>query len=706
MIGETSKKELEYEWLETADLIQKALNADENTGYSIPESWHRVALCYNMASRQARDIEEFRKLRQLAVEGYEKAAELFGKEDAPKSKGKKEECLAEAELARSWLASSSAERIGVLVKCENNARKARTIFNSIGDLGNYSKSCNILSQCFFDRVYLSTIEVEKKNFVLEAIKLCDDVISISEKLDNIEDVILACSFASLCSGYYANIGETEILRKNYADKCLEYSQKAMGISGKAAISYSKEISLWARALAIFYFTEKIESSLEHAKEMWEHAALMRDNYFKGIASYLLAFITDLMVPEEENPNRKKQLYEDIIRYSENAIKNLKLVNQDAAIAEVYLVYPQSYSYLAREFALNPTEKLAYSKKAVRIGEKGLEHALRSGSSDAIASTLHSLSKAYTYYSNLEPRMHEKPELLRVSLGYRKEYVRMVQEAFASNSWLLGLGLIYAGQTEADLAKLDRIEDKKKTLLQDSISDMEKGIPLCEQWVESLGENTQPQLVAVVADFQDSFGAILKDNYLLTGDRQNLEQANNVFGGAAENFRKVDLPSRVAESYWKIAINFDVIGHYEKASSNFERAFGGYKVAALKIEQLGDFYSDYSKYMKAWSEIENAKLAHEGGKYETAMQYYEKASSLLGQSKLWNYLSLNFYSWAILEQAEDLSRKEKPRESIKSFETAVKFIRESKKALDLKLAAVDKKDEENLIRNLIEASDAR
>ena len=390
----------------------------------------------------------------------------------------------------------------------------------------------------------------------------------------------------------------------------------------------------------------------------------------------------------------------------DAIKNLKHVNQDAAIAEVYLVYPQSYSYLAREFALNPTEKLAYSKKAVRIGEKGLEYALRSGSSDAIASTLHSLSKAYTYYSNLEPRMHEKPELLRVSLGYRKEYIRMVQEAFASNSWILGLGLVYAGQTEADLAKLDSIEDKKKVLLQDSISDMEKGIPLCEQWVGSLGENTQPQLVAIVAGFQDSFGSILKDNYFLTGDKQNLEQANGVFDGAAENFRKVDLPSRVAESYWKIAVNFDVIGDYEKASSNFERGFGGYKVAARKIEQLNDFYSDYSKYMKAWSEIENAKLAHASGKYETAMQYYEKASSLLGQSKLWNYLSLNFYAWAILEQAEGLSSKEKSRESIKSFETAVKFIRESKKALELKLAEVDKKDEENLVRNLIVASDAR
>lgn len=706
MLADISKKELEYKWLEAGDLIQKTLRDGEDAGSSIPESWKAAAFCYNMASRQARDIEEFKKLRQLSVETYEKAAELFEKEGELGSKGKKAECLALAELARSWLASSSAEKQEILVECDKNARKAREIFKNIGDGANYSKSCNILTQCLFDRVYLSTTEAEKKTFVLEAIEISDSVISISEELDNLEDVLLAFSLASLHSWYYANIGETESVRKEYSKKSLENSKKAIDLSKKVPGSNSKEMALWARALTIWCFTERIESSLQYAKEMWEQASLMRDNYFKGIASYLQAVITDLMIPAEANPNKKKQLYEDIIRYSENSIKNLALVGQDEAIAEVYLVYPQSYAYLSREFALNPTEKLAFSKKAVRIGEKGLEHALRSGSSDAIASNLHALSKAYNYYSNLEPRKHEKPELLKISLGYRKEYVRIVQEAFESNLWVLGLGLVYAGGTEADLAKLEKSEEKKGALLQDAISDMKKGIPLCEQWVESLGTSSQPTLVAIVAGFQDSFGAILKDNYLLTGDKQNLTQANEVFDGAAENFRKVDLPSRVAESYWNIASNFDTIGNYEKASGNFEKAFAGYKVAARKIEQFSDFYIDFSSYMKAWSEIENAKLAHAGGRYEMAMQHYEKASSLLGQSKLWNYLSLNFYAWAILEQAEDLSRKEKSKESIKSFEVAVKFIRESKKALETKLEKIDRRDEENLVRSLVEASEAR
>ena len=101
--------------------------------------------------------------------------------------------------------------------------------------------------------------------------------------------------------------------------------------------------------------------------------------------------------------------------------------------------------------------------------------------------------------------------------------------------------------------------------------------------------------------------------------------------AAEKFKQVDMPSRVAESYWKIARNLDLGEDHEKATDNFVNAFAGYKAAAQKIPQVGDFYLDYAAYMKAWSEIQSAKLAHDREDYSVAMEHYEKASDLLGQS---------------------------------------------------------------------------
>jgi KaiC/GvpD/RAD55 family RecA-like ATPase len=111
-------------------------------------------------------------------------------------------------------------------------------------------------------------------------------------------------------------------------------------------------------------------------------------------------------------------------------------------------------------------------------------------------------------------------------------------------------------------------------------------------------------------------------------------------------------------------------------------------------------------MKAWSEIQTAKLAHNNEKYATAMQHYERASDLLKQSKLWGYLSSNFYAWSLLEQAEDFSRKESCNEAIEAFEKAIKIFQESQRTLRTQLIRIDKIDEKDLVIRLIEASNAR
>ena len=701
-----NQDEVEFKWLEAATFYEENIVSPKDRGLLLAQSWQKIGFCYNFASRQARNREDFKKLRQQATQAYERAAKLFGENSDPKSKGESFKCSSLAEYMQSWIASDSAEKDVCLQKCSNFGREALASFKKAEDETDYAQTCCILSQCLFDRVYLSSVESEKKAFVQEGIEFSNNAISIFEKLEIKEDIVVALYLATLHNWYLANIGENEALRKDSSEKCLAYSEKTLKLSREFDNPYVKAKAYWARTLATLFFTDDLKSSLHYAKQMWEQASTVRDTYLQGIASYFLAFTTDLMIPSEANPNRKKQMYEDIIRYSENAVKSLNYVGQDSAIAEVYLVYPQSYSYLAREFALTAKEKLALAKTAVRIGEKGLEHAIRSGSSDGIASNLHSLSKAYHYYSNLEPRPHEKPELLKTALGYRKEYVKLVQKAFKSNLWTLGLGLVYAAQAEEDLSMLESNEEIKGLILKDAISDMEKGIPCCEKWIDSLGSQNVSTLVATLAGFEDKYGSILKDNYALTKDRSNLIKAIEVYTDAAENFRKVDLPSRVAESYWKIASDFDFLGDYEKAADNFGKAFAGYKVAARKIEQFGDFYIDYSNYMKAWSEIENAKLAHKNAEYDFARQHYQKSSSLLGQSKLWNYLSLNFYAWSVLEQAEHFSIKEQSGNSIKSFESAIEFIQESKKALELELQKISRKEEKTLVEGLIEASDAR
>jgi KaiC/GvpD/RAD55 family RecA-like ATPase/tetratricopeptide (TPR) repeat protein len=692
------EEEKQLRWLEAAKAIEQSLMSESYTDSVAAEQWQRIGFCYSFASRQAEDVEGFRNLSLLSVEAYEKAANLYGG-----NKGKRTACFSFAEYTRSWIAINSSEKSLVLDKCRILGLNALEEFRNSGDDLNYGATANTLLLCLFECCNIAPTLEEKRRIVQEGIDNAAKAISVLSRTENKRELVFALSVASLLAWYAANISELEEERKEFASRCLNYSEKASALSKDVNDLYVNAILLWAKTLSTLFFTQRIESSSEYAKEMLQLASAARDNYYKGVAFYLLAFVSDWMVPGEANPEKKRARYEEIIKYAEEGIKYLKLVCNDSLAAETYRFYAESHFYLAQEFAQTPIEKIAFSKKAMRIGEKGLEFAVRSGSPDSLGSALHALSKAYHYYSLLEPRKEEKSTLLGNALGYRKEYVRTIERAFPSNIWILGVGLFYAGKIEADLAKMEKTPENKVSFLESAVSDTKAGVTYCDKWIESRPVSS---LIAIVADFEDTYGGLLNERYLLTAQKDSLDQANKVFSNAAAKFKKVDLPSRVAESYWKIAGNLDQVGDYEGAAENFENAFAGYKAAAQKVQHFSDFYLDYSIYMKAWNEIESAKLAHNNEKFVLAMQHYERTSNLLKQSKLWGYLSSNFQAWSFLEQAEDLSRKERPEESVEVFQKTIKLFQESKCILKIEIDKITRKDERELVERLIKASDIR
>lgn len=131
---------------------------------------------------------------------------------------------------------------------------------------------------------------------------------------------------------------------------------------------------------------------------------------KSVACYILAFITDWTIPGEADPHKKREKCEEVIRYAEEAVHYLHFVSQDFFTAEAYLFHVEGYSSLASDVEIGVEEKRALSGKAAEIGRKGLEHAFRSGSPDAVGSILHALSKALHFGSNLEPERDKKKDV--------------------------------------------------------------------------------------------------------------------------------------------------------------------------------------------------------------------------------------------------------------------------------------------------------
>ncbi len=702
VLKKAKEQEKKYGWLYAAWSYEQALHFESETASFAADTWQRIGFCYERASRQAEDVEEFKKLRQLAVEAYMSAAKLFEKEDGLDSQGKNAHCRASVEYVRSWLASSPSEKARMLDEGLAFGNKALDAFKKNGDELNYGKTCNDLLLCLFERLFLSSDDKEKKSICQQGAYYGNEAISALSKIDNKSELIRAYSIASLLSWYVANISEREEEQKEMADLSVNYSDKAMVLSRDVDNPYDIALSMWPAALCALYFAGNTKSSLAHSREMLQQGNTVSDNYIKGIASYILAFVSDWMVPKERNPDKKKARCEETFRYAQDAERYLRLVAQDSIIAETYMFYGQSYSSLIQE-SISSSEKRALSKEAVKVGRKGLEYAVRSGSPDAIGSALHALSKTLFSASNLEPRTDYKTKLLKEALGYREEYTNIVEKAFPSMDWVLGVGRIYTAQLERELFRLEVDQDKRRALLEQAVKDMDDGVSKCKKWITS---RPTPPLIGIVAGFEDSFGKILDELYLLTEDEKILRKANGAYSDAAKRFREIELTSRVAESYWKIARNQDLLDDTAKAARNFDNACKEYEAAAQSMPSFSDFFLDYAVYMETWSEIEKAKFAHNNKRYSIAMKHYRKAANLLKQTRKWSYLYSNFLAWALLEKAEVLSRNDRSSKSIEALNDATKFFGNAKSSLEVAFDEVEDADEKHLVERLIKASDTR
>ena len=700
LLERAKDQEKKFSWLEAANSYEDAVNFGSLSQPVVAETLERIGFCYNFASRQAETLEEFKRLRQLAAEAYQNTARMLESEHDQKNQGKIEQCSALAEHLRSWLASDPSEKRRMLDECLRFGKRSMEAYESAGDELNYGSMCNELLLCLLERLYLAADWKEMRDLAQEGIRCADKAITVLSRLGNKTELLEAYYTASLQSWYAANVSEQEDKREELVKRSLICSDEALKLSKEVDNPYHLAMANWASAFCTLLFTEKVESALERAQEMLKQGTIVKDNYLKGVALYTLTFVTNWMTLREADPDKKKEEYRKIMEYAKDGIRYLELVSQEFFIADTYLFYAESYSSLASEAGINPEERQDELEKAIMIGREGLNHANRSGSPLAMISTLHALSKALQSYSNIKTGKETKVKLLDEALVHRQEHRKIAEKVLPSSDWVRGVGENYEGLIKLDLARLETDNDKRKGLLESAISDMEEGVSRCKRVILS---RPVPTFVAAVGNYENGFGSMLYELYLLTKDDKVLNRATEVYEDAADEFKKANLPSRVAECYWRVARNQDHLGNYYKAAEKFENAFEEYKTAAQKIPHFADFYSDYAAYMKAWGEIERAKFAHDREEYVTAMESYKKTTDLLQSSKIWSYLSSNFLAWSLLEQAEDSSRKESSAESIEAFAKAAQFFEETRQSFEKEIEKIQDVDEREKAIELGKAS---
>ena len=702
VLHQAEQSEKEYDWLGAADLYEKALKLLPEDDYSKKGEIHeRRGYAFYQASFQAESQEEFKNRMRQSAGDYEGAVESYGKMQGTIPGNLR--CQAMIAYANYWLAGEVPDRKRFLDECWRKENEVLKVYEQAKDELGYGKTCIELTECLNDRLDLELDRQVREKILDEAVKVGEKAIQIFSRPGYEHELARAYCFTSIHCDNAAMSLQLEAKRKESERKAFDYAKQAIKVSESTYDKLLLGRSIVWLALAELDLgagyeiaSELFKKALRYCNEKKDHRILSEE--FDGLAfCYTFGMFPEEKLEKVREDSRKTE------EYAGEAIRCSVLVNYGSGVPHSFSMgYSWNFAELARrEIELGTRYKLL--KNAVALGKKGLEHAKRTGSTHAILHGSWMLAQALCDLSTMETGT-EKRQLLEDAMTIGEKAVYYTEQL--RPHYMLPQSFPYAAlaTTLLELSKLEEKGERRKELLEKSVSRMETCVALLQRHIASFP--SRRELFAELGSFQAGLGNILNQLYEATAEKEALRKQIEAYQGAVQMNQKADLRSRAAEAYWQIAVAYDHLGEYLESANNFESASKQYELSAHNIPQLGSFYTDYAMYMQAWNEIEKARQHHERQEYGSARAHFEKAAELHKSLKQWRYLASNYAAWAQIEYAEELSRKEQSEEALQAFKEAISLFNETKESVQNQVTKIENADEKQMTNNILEATDIR
>jgi len=702
ILSQAEKLERRYDWLGTIESYRKALGLVSEQDFSrMGEIHERLGFALYRAAMQAKSVQEFKVRCAKAIENYEESKEFYARLRVPEKTPTMLRCEAMIAYMGYWRSSKVSEKKRLIDECWRLVKECLKASVEAGNPLEYGKAYNQLSQSALLGFYLEWDFNARKNKIMEALEHGEQAITFLSTIGDTYELarayVKAATYLQVHRYYFLELDE----QKRHFQKATGYWLKANEASEEAAmielLSTLGEPSLdWG---------DGTDETLMNFKKALEYGKKTRDQFIVGCALDWLAYHTSWKAFATEDQDRRVELFKRALQYAEDARHHYSPISFISPRGDTYWTqapHAEHYFDLAR-FETNLSKRRELLEKAVEAAPELLKRAENSGYPEAIINANHVFSLILWFLAKTETSSEEKKKLLEKALRHRNESIRLTKQLQPFAYWNRGINQGVIARIKSELAGLAKDPETKKTMLQEAILNYETAVKLCIKGLGFYEKEDSISLFAVLGIGQYEYGDLLSR---LTDGREQLRKAIKIFEEAAESFQKPSMTSRVAECYWKIAQICEKLGEHLKAAENFELASNNYKSAAEKIPQLRDFYMDHTLYMQAWSEIELAKHHHEEKQYDEARLHYEKSASLHKSTEHWNYLSSNYYAWTRLEEAEDLSRRERTEEAKDFFQQAANLFVEAKKSVGARLEKIENEDEIGLAVNLVKASDVR
>ena len=706
LLSRERDQERNYEWLAAAETNEELLASSGDQGaVEKGDALERLGYSLSRAALQAEDKDEFRRRIEKSLETYGRALETFHTSSLPVAQARATRCLAMSEYLRFWLESEVGAKRQRIVSAWKNAKDAIEAFLELKQFQDLVKSCYDMYFAAVLSLHFETDAVKRASILKDLEKY---VIEASHHVSEPRHV--AQNLVQRASCLQASIGLLSVtidLALQRTLECREDWRKAVDADEESAVLEIAKADLLAGVDWAF----GPDNILRVSEKELEYAKKTNDRLILGMAKGQRAVYLSWYATGTEDPDKFKAAADEIQRLTEGARREfepISFVGPDF-FGALWASAPSApwFSVATSMREMDPAKKRVHAEEGLKRAREQFAFAERSQYPYAITSAHFILGIALLEDAKCETNNNSKQFLLRESVEHKKRAIEGEDDFLLSHFWNRGVVRCQLAETEFELARMVE-NDERMTVLHTAASRMGEGLDLCTIWYAypSGQEFYDSTNFAALGTYWLDYGKILRFCREVGGDDEDLRAATRAFEKAAEFQTKADMQGRVAESWWEAAQTFELLGEHAKASEEFLLASECYNKAAEKIPQLMGFYTEHSSYMRAWSEIEKAVHHHMKQEPASAKEHYNKAAELHESTGKWSFLASNYFAWAQVENAEDLSQSEKCKESIDAFREAARLFKDSKSKMREQLAKIEVNDEKQMVERLVDAADNR
>jgi len=696
VLGKASAMEREYEWLQASELYGQALGmVDEEKYFRRGEIQEKLGYSLHRNAFQFERKEEFFNGIEKAVDAYNSAHGFY--ERLPDGQGSPWmlRCIAFSKYLSHWIVIDPSEKLRLLTECHMLKGEALNFFWDRKEIREYCRTYSELAHVTELMILREWDTQVRRDAIERELSLGEKAINVLPELDDPHETarvnIIFARYIKHYRNWFERITKKELIR-HHVDEALRFAEEIRDdlTSGRCYLLLAN----------MSWDPTESHSYLQKALECAEKT---RDIYLKAVVFGHRAYHTYWQAFRTEDPDIRINWVNKAMEFYKKAQILLQPLSFQMPITgKINAPTPGGYAeyYLDKAtWEITPEKKLELLGKSEKDGLKALAISEGIGIPISIARMCHILSRTLTSRARLEEDLDTKRGLLVKAGEYRERNIELMDRLIPIWFGVHGVNYYLFAEILEELALIEPDPIKKVELFEDAKSRKEKSLALYAL------EHPTPSSLATHG-YQDGYGTTLLHLYELTKDREHLRKAIEAWQNAIEIALEVQLFGRTAESFWKIAKTHDIMNEYLEAAENFNKASESYLKAAENIPQLKDFYQEYSTYMQAWGEIENARHHHAEKRYGEAKEHYEKAAELHKATERWNYFSPNYLAWARVEEAEGLSRREQTQEARDLFQQAAKLFGEAQKSIRTKLNTIEAGEERQIADELIRVSDVR